>query len=56
MATITDPKKIGEASSRIWQSLIGLLLVAGSFVLAAIFGWLIFGDALAILRPEIYGP
>ena len=51
-----DSKKIGEAWSRIWQSLMGLLLVAGSFVLAAIFGWLLFGDARAILHPSIYGP
>ena len=51
-----DPKKIGEATSKIWQSLMGLLLVAGSFVLAVIFGWLIFGDASAIISPKIYGP
>lgn len=51
-----DSKKVSEASSKIWQSLIGLLIVAGSFVLAAIFGWLLFGDARAILVPAIYGP
>jgi len=51
-----DPKKIGEASSKIWQSLIGLLIVAGSFVLAAIFGWLLFGDPQALIIPKIYGP
>ncbi len=51
-----DSKKIGEATSKIWQSLMGLLLVAGSFVLAVIFGWLLFGDATAILMPKIYGP
>jgi hypothetical protein len=51
-----DPKKISEATSKIWQSLMGLLLVAGSFVLAVIFGWLLFGDATAILMPKIYGP
>lgn len=51
-----DPKAVGRASSKIWQSLIGLLIVAASFLLAAIFGWLLFGDPLAILRPTIYGP
>ncbi len=51
-----DAKKVEQAWSRIWQSLLGLLFVAGSFVLAAIFGWLIFGDARAILVPTIYGP
>jgi len=51
-----DPKKVEQAWSKIWQSLIGLLFVAGSFVLAAVFGWLLFGDASAILTPKIYGP
>lgn len=51
-----DPKKIEQAWAKIWQSLLGLLFVAGSFVLAGIFGWLIFGDARAILIPKIYGP
>jgi len=51
-----DAKKVEAAWKRIWQSLLGLAFVAGSFILAAIFGWLIFGDAGAILSPEIYGP
>ncbi len=51
-----DAKKVEAAWKRIWQSLLGLAFVAGSFVLAAIFGWIIFGDAGAILSPEIYGP
>ncbi len=51
-----DPKKIGEAWSKIWRSLMGLLLIAGSFVLAVIFGWLLFGDPGAIISPKIYGP
>ena len=56
MSAGSDPKKIGGATSKIWQSLIGLLLVAGSFVLAVIFGWLLFGDPAAIISPKIYGP
>lgn len=51
-----DPKNVEKAWAKIWQSLVGLLIIAGSFVLAAIFGWLLFGDATAILRPKIYGP
>lgn len=51
-----DPKAIEAAWSKIWQSIIGLTVVAGSFVLAAIFGYLIFGDAGAILSPKIYTP
>lgn len=56
MSAGSDAKKVGEAWSKIWQSLIGLLIVAGSFVLAGIFGWLLFGDPMAILNPSIYGP
>ena len=52
----TEPKEIGKAWSRIWNAMIGLLFIAGSFVLAAIFGWIIFGDATALLVPKLYGP
>jgi hypothetical protein len=56
MTAMGDPKGITNAWNKIWQSLIGLVIVAGSFALAAIFGWLLFGDATAILKPQIYGP
>ena len=56
MTAMGDPKGITSAWNKIWQSLIGLVLVVGSFVLAAIFGWLLFGDATAILQPKIFGP
>jgi len=51
-----DPKKMGAAWQKIWQSMLGLLFILGSFVLAAIFGYLLFGDPRAILQPRIYGP
>jgi len=51
-----DPKKIQAAWAKIWQSLLGLLVMAGAFVLAAIFGWLIFKNPLFILKPQIYTP
>lgn len=51
-----DSKKIGEAWDKIWKSLVGLVLIVGSFALAALFGYLIFGDAGFILSPKIYGP
>jgi hypothetical protein len=56
MSAGDDAKAMGKAWGKFTQSLLGLLFVAGSFVLAAIFGWLIFGDATAILRPVIYSP
>lgn len=48
-----DSKKIEGAWARIYQSLIGLSFIAGSFVLAAIFGRIIFGDFNAIINPNI---
>lgn len=51
-----DQKAVEAAWGKIWQTLLGLLIVAGAFVLAALFGWLIFGDPTAILRPTIFVP
>ena len=48
-----DPKKIEGAWAKIWQSLIGLIFVAGAFVLAAIFGQIFFNDASFIINPKI---
>lgn len=50
-----DPKNIAKAWDKIWQSLVGLLVVAGSIVLAMIFGQLIFNDPMMLLQPKIYG-
>lgn len=51
-----DPKKIEEAWAKIWQTLLGLTVAAGAFVLAAIFGKLIFGDYNALLQLKIFTP
>lgn len=51
-----DAKAIGTAWKRIWQSLVGLVLIVGSFALASLFGQLIFGDPGFILSPKIFGP
>lgn len=56
MSAGDDPKKMAAAWAKIWQSMMGLLFILGSFVLAAIFGYLLFGDPRAILNPKIYGP
>jgi hypothetical protein len=53
MSAGDDPKKVAGAWSKIWQTALGLALAAGSFVLAAIFGQLIFGDWNFILNPTI---
>jgi len=51
-----DAKALTAAWGRIWQSLMGLVLIVGSFALAALFGYILFGDAGFILSPKIYGP
>lgn len=48
-----DPKQIQGAWAKIYQSVIGLLFAAGSLVLAAIFGQIIFGNAGALINPVI---
>lgn len=51
-----EAKYIEKAWAKIWQSLIGLLIVASSFVLAAIFGYLIFGDSTILISPRVFIP
>jgi hypothetical protein len=56
ITTQGNPEKIMQANQQIYMSLVGLAIMVGSFALAALAGWLLFGDASAILAPQIYGP
>jgi hypothetical protein len=51
-----NPENIKQASSRIWMSLLGLVIVASAFVLAGVIGLLFFGSPRAIIDPVIFGP
>lgn len=51
-----DSKRIEAAWGRIWQTILGLAFAAGSFVIAAILGILLFNDRNAILQLRIFGP
>ena len=53
MSAGDDVKKVAGAWAKIWQTVLGLAVSAGAFVLAAIFGQLIFGDPTFILKPTI---
>jgi hypothetical protein len=53
MSAGDDAKKVAGAWAMIWQTMLGLTLAAGAFVLAAIFGQLIFGSWTFILNPTI---
>jgi hypothetical protein len=51
-----DSKRVEAAWARIWQSILGVAFVAGSFAIAAIIGQLVFGDADALLQLQIFTP
>jgi len=53
MSAGDDPKKVAGAWTKIWQTALGLAVAAGAFVLAAIFGQLIFGQWDFIIKPTI---
>ncbi len=45
-----------QAWSKIYMSLIGLVVMVAAFALAGIIGIVLFGDPTAVLQPKIYGP
>lgn len=47
---------IGKAWNMIWQSLVGLVIIAAAFAITGVISQLLFGDAFTILKPVIYGP
>lgn len=51
-----NPEMIKQASARIWMSILGLVIIASSLILAAIVGQVFFGDAALIIKPVIPGP
>ena len=53
MSAGDDAKKVAGAWAQIYQTIIGLAVAAGSFVLAAIFGQLLFDNPLFLLQPTI---
>jgi len=44
------------AWAKIWQSLLGLIIVASAILLTAVVSWFIFGDPAFILKPTIITP
>jgi hypothetical protein len=53
MSAGDDAKKVAGAWAQIYQTIIGLAVAAGSFVLAALFGQLLFDNWLFLLQPTI---
>jgi hypothetical protein len=56
MSAAGDSKALSAAWNRIWNSLLGLILVIGSFAIASLLSQIIFGRADFILNPTLYGP
>jgi len=52
MSANGDSKKTEAAWAKIWQSLIGIIIVASAFVIASVVGYFLDID---ILQPKIYG-
>lgn len=51
-----DAKQLNAAWARIWQSLIGLVILAAAFAIISLASLILFGKADFILNPQIYGP
>jgi hypothetical protein len=56
MSAKDDKEKIADAGAMIVNSIIGLLIIASAFVIAALVGQLLFGDWQFIINPKISGP
>jgi len=48
-----DKGKITEAQHKMQMSLVGLVIIAGSFIIIALVSKLLFGNSGAILNPEL---
>lgn len=51
-----DPKRISDATARIWQSLLGLIIAAGAVVIVGIISQILFGSWQVILNVQLYTP
>lgn len=51
-----NPEMIKQASAKIWMSILGLVIIASSFILAAIVGQVFFNDPALLIKPIIPGP
>jgi hypothetical protein len=56
MSAAGDTKYLEKAWGRIWQTLLGLVIIVGSFVITSIVSQIIFGRWDYILNPQICGP
>lgn len=53
MSSNGDPKKMEQAWNKIWQSMLGLIIISGAVLLSSLIGRIV---GIDILNPTIYGP
>lgn len=53
-----DVKVVQKSTERIWRSLLGLIIIVGSTIIAGIVGYILFGPSQwnILIRPVIYTP
>lgn len=53
-----EPKNITKAWEKIWQSTLGLVIIAASFIIAGIIGYILFGpdNWNLLISPKIFTP
>jgi hypothetical protein len=55
MSSDGDPQKLAKGRNKLILTLVGLAVIASSFVIAALIGIIFFGDAGALISPTITG-
>jgi len=48
-----DAKNVTAAWDKIMQTFLGIIIMISSFLIAALMGWMIFGDATYFLQPSL---
>ncbi len=51
-----DAQKVSKAWAKIWQTLLGLVVIAAAFLLTALAGLILFGDPQAFLQLKVWSP
>jgi len=51
-----DSKQLADFGGRISMMIIGLIIMVAAPLIAAIIGFMVFGDTMALLNPTIMGP
>lgn len=54
--TAEDKNVFSKVQQKLTQSVIGLVIIVASYLIAGLIGLLLFGDASYIINPQIQGP